>query len=249
MSPVEGILSDTTGTGFGIQRIVSASSDVFDDDLSQTEKENHRQIYTVPMKKNDKFETNLLNDAAADDLMMNEIIDHMNTPMGDQDPEIDDDDDTPTVEMQEINTAGGEHDQEIDDIDNNPDYGGNARDNDDDLINDIDGIAIGVTAGNDDEDIIEGTDDDVVHELDDIVTPQDPVEEGGMSIRMHIAQESMTLGGDDNDHLLKDDEFVIEDDDDSETRKHDEFGDIGTDTENDDNDVIQDVDNFVKTIQ
>ena len=196
VSPVEGALPNTTGTGFGIQRVVSASSDAFEDDDGQ--------IYTVPMNNKEKFDQNLLNNVAAEDVVMDDIIGHMATPMGDQD----EDDDTPTVEMQQIGdvrTAGGEHDnvvppndQDIDDINNNMNYHANMNDNDDDLINDID--EMGVTAGNDDdidydEDITEGTDDDdVVNDIDDIVTPQDPAEEGGIS----MIQPKMTLGGDDD---------------------------------------------------
>ena len=92
-------------TGISPQRINSASS--YDSDG------NYGQLYTVPQKrkkngtnKNDTFGENLGDNVAADGVVMDDIIDHMATPMGDEMDELldDDGDHTPTIEMEHVHT-------------------------------------------------------------------------------------------------------------------------------------------------
>ena len=77
--------------------------DVYNDDVS-SESENHGYQYTVPIKQkkgdSKKFQNNLLNNVAAEDAVMDDIIGHMNTPMGDDDDDDDSNDDTPTSQIQ-----------------------------------------------------------------------------------------------------------------------------------------------------
>lgn len=221
---------------------MSISTAVFDDRI-QSEHENYGQMCSVPAERNGQN--------FAEDAVMDDIIGHSATPMGD-DEEID----TPTVEMQEIGTGDGEKDnasilnslmsddQEIDDIANMHYYGSeNGGNMDDDLVNDID--AMDATIGND-AGIINGTDrigNYVMNDIDDMTMPND-AEEGGMS----LAQQPKTIGGGGDDeyfNVLDDDEFVVEDeneDNDYWTPENNELDYV----ENDNDDVTIE---FTQTVQ
>merc|ERR1712190_230470 len=62
--------------------------------FSMSHSEGEGPIYTVPMNENDQFKGDLLDKVATNDVVLNDIIDHMATPMGP-------DDDSLSVEMME----------------------------------------------------------------------------------------------------------------------------------------------------
>ena len=241
---------------------MSTSNELLDGDISQSEQEDYGQMYTVPIR-NEKFETNLLNNVAAEDAVMDDIIGHMNTPMG---PDDDDEEDrTPTtVEMQQIDTGvGGEdmpnvlmdahNDQELDDINNRMGY---IDANDDDLIHDInDNI---VTAGNDmegtEDEILDvaiedmGDNDDLVDDIDDI--HNNVITAAGDIVIMDENEPQYTKHDEDQGLIDDIDKDIMtmgamnQDSDEDLDENHD-MGNIETIGDNDD--LIDDIDNNVMT--